>query len=363
MKITQTALARKKRQNKHHLDGFSLIVTISMMVLLALIAVGLLSLSSTVLRSSTSSLAMTQARANARLALNIAISELQALATDIRAHEKIAAWQRVEGAFNINSISVDAWKAMLSSVVAPDAMINRLQLNAGTLTSRLTELPNPGTGTTRISRFRVPNSQSFSGGLGDKENYFTGPREYSEQEIDQLANRIVEQIRQRGPFLSLAEFVNRQLGSSSLAKEGALQAAIDASGLNTDIANDAEAGDLISQADVANYNFTDSEAGTGASYQGATGFLTQADILSVLGNTATARSDTFTVRAYGESRNSAGQVLVSTFCEAVVQRFPEWLDRADRVEDKPSELQSPVNQRFGRRFRVVSFRWLSENEV
>lgn len=114
---------------------------------------------------------------------------------------------------------------------------------------------------------------------------------------------------------------------------------------------------------MANYNFTDSEAGTGASYQGATGFLTQADILSVLGNTATARSDTFTVRAYGESRNSAGQVLASTFCEAVVQRFPEWLDRADRVEDKPSELQSPVNQRFGRRFRVVSFRWLSENEV
>lgn len=57
--------------------GFALIVTLSLMILLTVIAVGLLSLSSISLRSASQGDAMAKARANARMALMMALGELQ----------------------------------------------------------------------------------------------------------------------------------------------------------------------------------------------------------------------------------------------------------------------------------------------
>ncbi|MEO8616129.1 MAG: hypothetical protein ABI600_13375, partial [Luteolibacter sp.] len=62
-----------KRGNK----GFALIVTLSLMILLTVIAVGLLSLASVELRSSSGGNAQATARASAMLALNLALGELQ----------------------------------------------------------------------------------------------------------------------------------------------------------------------------------------------------------------------------------------------------------------------------------------------
>lgn len=67
----------KDLPHQHHQRGFALVVTLSLMILLTVVAVGLLSLSSISLRSSGQGESMATARANARLALMIAIGELQ----------------------------------------------------------------------------------------------------------------------------------------------------------------------------------------------------------------------------------------------------------------------------------------------
>ena len=57
--------------------GFALVVTLSLMVLLTVVAVGLLSLSAVSLRASSRGEAMSAARANARMALMLALGTLQ----------------------------------------------------------------------------------------------------------------------------------------------------------------------------------------------------------------------------------------------------------------------------------------------
>ena len=59
--------------------GFALVVTLSLMILLTVIAVGMLSLSSISLRTASSTQAMSEARQNARLSMMLAIAQLQSL--------------------------------------------------------------------------------------------------------------------------------------------------------------------------------------------------------------------------------------------------------------------------------------------
>ena len=74
---SQTHDNPRYRKHKWQLSGFALIVTISLMVVLSLLGVGLLALSSLSLRTAAQSEAMSRARANARLALMMAIGDLQ----------------------------------------------------------------------------------------------------------------------------------------------------------------------------------------------------------------------------------------------------------------------------------------------
>ena len=70
MSVRQQATHRAQR-------GFSLVVTLALMVLIAVVAVGLLSLSAVSLRTAGQGAALAQARANARLAAMLALGELQ----------------------------------------------------------------------------------------------------------------------------------------------------------------------------------------------------------------------------------------------------------------------------------------------
>jgi hypothetical protein len=201
--------------------------------------------------------------------------------------------------------------------------------------------------TTPVPRLRQP-----TGNPGDQWNGF---RELTDAEIRTLATEIVREVRERGPFQSMGEFVNRRLSSGKIGLKGALQAAIDRANLNAKA--------MVEKFSRTGYPFQANlpEPYTGT---GTPGWLTQGDLLTALGPFITVRSDTFTIRGYGEATDASGRVLARAWCEAVVQRVPDLLDpiQDDNATELPLDM-TPVNARFGRRFEVVSFRDLSEDEL
>jgi hypothetical protein len=91
-------------------------------------------------------------------------------------------------------------------------------------------------------------------------------------------------------------------------------------------------------------------------------YITQADILAKIGAGLTARSDTFTIRTYGETVNPAtGDIIGRAWCEAVVQRVPEYVE--DTVDAWATPTSGSDSQTFGRKFKIISFRWLSPSDI
>jgi hypothetical protein len=103
-------------------------------------------------------------------------------------------------------------------------------------------------------------------------------------------------------------------------------------------------------------------------YRSGPAYLMQADVLQAISPLLTVRGDTFVVRTYGDVTNPAtGSTtpVAKAWCEAVVQRMPETVDSADNIIQPGSSVGRAPDPKypFGRRMKVVMFRWLSEAEV
>ena len=130
--------------------GFALVVTLSLMILLTLVAVGLLTLSSISLRSSSTSSAIAEARQNARMGLILAIGELQKHAGSdqrITATADLAgdaAGLRIAaGAQPLNDKSVTGTAKGLSSVQPGTRYWTGVFANRDTPVSIFTKTPSP----------------------------------------------------------------------------------------------------------------------------------------------------------------------------------------------------------------------------
>jgi hypothetical protein len=255
---------------------------------------------------------------------------------------RLAAHLQVDGAFNINSTSEKAWIGILSGMKdLPLELAEDPKSAAKTQSSSLAQ------GNIAYSRFRNP--------VGTENNPWLGFRSLTDTQVEELARKLVLQVRKRGPFLSLGEFVNRRIENSNLGLKGAVQAAIDEAGFNS--ASLYDTFDTTGFPSEGKSNISPNNTGVGIP-----GYLTQADVLQSIAPVMTVRSDTFTIRGYGEAKDSSGKVLVTSWCEAVVQRTPEFVDASDSPHTAIAGLNQ-TNQTFGRKFTLVSFRYLAGSEL
>ena len=93
---------------------------------------------------------------------------------------------------------------------------------------------------------------------------------------------------------------------------------------------------------------------------GSAGYLLQGDVLQSLAPVLQARSDYFRIRTCGEALDNNGKVVARAWCEAFVQRIPDYIDPSEPAHFAAAELKSEPNRTFGRRYEVVSFRWLRD---
>jgi hypothetical protein len=265
---------------------------------------------------------------------------------------KIAPRIRVDGLFNVNSTSVQAWKALLAG-------LNGVDITTRNTDGQISVSPTAGV---PVAALLSPTNAvvDASGQLARNEpNQYAGRRELGETELESLAQEIVKEVRKRGPFLSLADFVNRRVGTDvDLARAGALQCAIENSGINAAFEQSGR-----SHQSSAAVSFAFPEAEVGPLSQGIATVIDQADMLTPIAPVLSARSDSFIIRAYGDARDSGGNILARAWCEAVVERDSSFVDGGDEDEALPDNLTSSVNRTYGRKFNVRSFRWLEPNEI
>jgi len=273
----------------------------------------------------------------------------------------------VEGAFNINSTSIEAWKAVLGSLKNTQSIptFDAQSLGISLAASSLASLP----------RFTLVN-----GGANTQQTW-CGYRSLSDQEIASLAKEIVREVKTRGPFVSLSDFINRRLSADDTGKKGALQTAIDRAGLNQSYftaqvtRQQLDNATTLGAAAGMNWSYPYPDNLVGDIAAAAPGYLTQADILQALAPHLVTRSDTYKIRAYGDVVNPiSGRVEARAWVEVIVQRMPDYVNYPNPGEDPKNYVPDPAwtqtpnlrnisNRTYGRQWRVIRVRWLSPEEV
>ena len=308
-----------------------------------------------------------------------------------------------DGAFNVNSTSVEAWAAFLGSakrIALAQWPANAPALNANARFPRaVTTGPTP----VAVGALNEPGKSNWNGfvNLSDAQLRLLAAAIVRENKARfQVATRTERDAltpptsrlfrglaKATTPYLNLSEFINRFLnpdGANAWSTRcGALQAAIFRAD-NPPTTGPAMAG--LSDRLTVRYtswmmgaaqwprpvgltfpypaNVEAMEQGgrnrTHAA-MGLPGNLLQIDLLQSLGAAVATRSDTFTIRAYAETTGFDGNPA-SCLVEAVVQRLPGFVNDLDPAETAFRDLRIE-NRRLGRRFKVISLRWLKPHEA
>ena len=303
------------------------------------------------------------------------------------AYQRVAATLRVPGQFNVNSTSVAAWRALLGNLRSSSVPY----IKPGNSSVSTVSASNP------LARMAIAHEGPVAS--GGASGAVLGFAALTDAQLEKLAVEIVKQVKARGPFLSLSEFVNRQLATPQPGNPldpslsgvlGTALKALENAGAGSNPSEPAKGvgkttskvgdfggleqqlplGDWTNSSAGAKGDYLHPKAAEGHSTFGFPGWPRQADVLDRLAPVISVRDETFVVRAMGSSPIVAGS-SAKVWCEAVYQRLPEYVDASAPPHEAPlgdiPSVTNPnlrrVNVVLGRRVRLVSFRWLSPKEL
>ncbi|MGK0310138.1 MAG: hypothetical protein ACJAYS_000976 [Lentimonas sp.] len=258
----------------------------------------------------------------------------------------------VANRFNINSTSVDAWKAVLSSLRLYEfSHLSWPNKNTSDLdTLEVSQASREQGSFTRFSHSLEETYQATASPIEVDDRpvassafYRHGARRFKSEEFEDFAQEIVRLIKQKGtPFKSMEEFLSElSEGNGSLLEQAIKNVFTDPISKRQQWYHDWETtgeGDK-NEAPIDIDHFSP-------------GFLTQADIMTAIGPMLAPRSDTFKIRARSECFDDFGERIGSATIEAVLQRTPE-----------ATNLTIPLNTPTDRKWRLTSVRWLQDDEI
>jgi hypothetical protein len=282
-----------------------------------------------------------------------------------------------QGAFNINSTSTAAWESILGAMREVAVIGNKGVQDSAQQKHNYSRAIEPLNDSAGI----LPISIDAASSDAEKDTLISGFRSLTDGQIKELASAIVEEIRarssavQRGveggepvrhPFLTLADFINRSLRhvDDTYKRRGVLQAAIDNTSINGLQSGNTGLWQAPDLEPVPNFGQGDLELEERPLSEGLSAFFMQADVLNKIGSMLHARSDTFTVRSYGSAQNEInGSVDSQAYYEITVQRLPTYLDASLDSWELPGEGALSLNNYFGRRYKIISERWLNVENI
>jgi hypothetical protein len=241
----------------------------------------------------------------------------------------------IEGGFNINSLSEEAWAAVLSHSFRDwrfgtnqTTDLKNAFLNLGFSTDNAVSLEGSLIEDETFTQFETSdwNAQVTAGRIAMRYPL----RRLSDEQLynpdteqnDSLVEYIVSGLRERlassppqPPFSSLSEFID----------SGILDRAIRESGINGQVARFSPA------------------------------YICQSKMLEAIAPFLKIRGDTFVIHGLGNySDPLTGEAQSSVVCRAVVQRLP---NRVDGDETRITELSSTNGNAFGRQFVILNMSW------
>lgn len=276
----------------------------------------------------------------------------------------------VQGAFNINAASASAWEAMLSSKQLPGWGFVEKNPNTGDSTGHIAPVAlqdsffrfaQTGEETFQLGNYRAgsaseePPTEFFRRGVSPLRRPGDAGFSTAEPEMTLLARAVSARIRERitaeGPFTSVEDLLapNSRWNDPVKGDRNVFEVAID------DVVDGA--GNPVIHRAPSQVN------GEVEIWPHSPAYLSSADIMTLLAPVASPRSDTFIIRALGEQRDPVtGEVIAVAQCEAVVQRLPEYFRPGS---DAPGVFppSDPLNAGLGRRFQILSMRWLGAEDL